>query len=247
MTSKFNLFKKGFGPFAPEIYRFPFPNLYRRPAGMSEDSYPRLASLPSRPLLHGPGRPVPRRRRGGRAGSGRGRIRRCSRAPGCDESRELCDQHGMLLIADEIQSGMGRTGKLWAIEHSGVIPDLLTTAKSLAAGMPLSAVVGRSEVMDAPHPGGLGGTYSGNPLACVAALAAIDQISQPDFLARSAELGHEATSSPGPDPDKPPRSDRRRARPRLDAGDGVRPRCRIEGCLGWKQPQRSPRKRSNGA
>ncbi|HEX2421452.1 MAG TPA: aminotransferase class III-fold pyridoxal phosphate-dependent enzyme, partial [Acidimicrobiia bacterium] len=93
------------------------------------------------------------------------------------------------LIADEIQSGMGRTGKLWAIEHSGVIPDMVTTAKSLAAGMPLSAVVGRSEVMDAPHPGGLGGTYSGNPLACVAALAAIDQIADPGFLARSASLG----------------------------------------------------------
>ncbi len=103
--------------------------------------------------------------------------------------RELADQHGILFVSDEIQAGMGRTGRLWAIDHSGVVPDLLTTAKSLAAGMPLSAVVGRAEVMDAPHPEGLGGTYSGNPLACVAAIEAIDQISQPEFLARSKELG----------------------------------------------------------
>ncbi len=103
--------------------------------------------------------------------------------------RELCDEHGIVMIADEIQSGFGRTGKLFAIEHSGVVPDLVTTAKSLAAGMPLSAVTGRSEIMEAPHPGGLGGTYSGNPLACVAALAAIDQISDPAFLARATELG----------------------------------------------------------
>ncbi|MDH5421954.1 MAG: aminotransferase class III-fold pyridoxal phosphate-dependent enzyme, partial [Acidimicrobiia bacterium] len=77
--------------------------------------------------------------------------------------RELCDEHGMVMIADEIQSGMGRTGKLFAIEHSGVVPDIVTTAKSLGSGMPISAITGRAELMDAPHPGGLGGTYSGNP------------------------------------------------------------------------------------
>jgi ornithine--oxo-acid transaminase len=103
--------------------------------------------------------------------------------------RELCDRHGILLIADEIQAGFGRTGKLFAIEHSGVVPDLVTTAKSLAAGMPLAAVTGRAEVMDAPHPGGLGGTYSGNPLACVAAREAIDTIRRPEFLARATEVG----------------------------------------------------------
>jgi 4-aminobutyrate aminotransferase/(S)-3-amino-2-methylpropionate transaminase len=103
--------------------------------------------------------------------------------------RELADEHGILLVADEIQCGMGRTGKLWAIEHSGVVPDMITTAKSLGAGMPISAVVGRSEVMDAPHAGGLGGTYSANPLACVAAISAIDTISDPDFLHRSVEVG----------------------------------------------------------
>ncbi|NNC42548.1 MAG: aminotransferase class III-fold pyridoxal phosphate-dependent enzyme, partial [Acidimicrobiia bacterium] len=103
--------------------------------------------------------------------------------------RSLCDEHGIVLIADEIQSGFGRTGKLFAIEHTGVVPDLVTTAKSLAAGMPLSAVTGRADIIDAAHPGGLGGTYSGNPLACVAALAAIDQINRPEFLDRAAEIG----------------------------------------------------------
>ncbi len=188
MTSKFNLFKKGFGPFAPEIYRFPYPNVYRRPSGMSEDSFvdwhlslldhsfmaqvdpSHVAAIVVEPVQGEGGFVV---------------------APfvWMQKLRELADQHGILLVADEIQAGMGRTGKLWAIDHSEVVPDLLTTAKSLAAGMPLSAVVGRAEVMDAPHPGGLGGTYSGNPLSCVAALAAIDQISSPDFLARSAEIG----------------------------------------------------------
>jgi 4-aminobutyrate aminotransferase/(S)-3-amino-2-methylpropionate transaminase len=103
--------------------------------------------------------------------------------------RELCDQHGILLIADEIQAGFGRTGRLFAIEHAGVVPDLVTTAKSLAAGMPLAAVTGRAEVMDAPHPGGLGGTYSGNPLACVAAVEAIDTIRDPAFLERATAVG----------------------------------------------------------
>jgi 4-aminobutyrate aminotransferase/(S)-3-amino-2-methylpropionate transaminase len=188
MTSKFNLFKKGFGPFAPEVYRFPFPNVYRRPPGMSEESFIDWhLSLLEQSLMaivdpsHVAAIVVePVQGEGGFVPAPPAWIRKL---------RELADQHGILLVADEIQSGMGRTGKLWAIEHSGVIPDMITTAKSLAAGMPLSAVVGRAEVMDAPHPGGLGGTYSGNPLACVAALAAMDQITEPAFLARSAALG----------------------------------------------------------
>ncbi|MCL4836026.1 MAG: aminotransferase class III-fold pyridoxal phosphate-dependent enzyme, partial [Caldilineaceae bacterium] len=103
--------------------------------------------------------------------------------------REICDQHGIVMVADEIQSGFGRTGKLFAIEHYDIAPDLITTAKSLAAGMPLAAVVGKAEIVDAPHPGGLGGTYSGNPLACVAAVEAIKSINTPEFLARSAQIG----------------------------------------------------------
>ena len=188
MTSKFALFKKGFGPFAPEVYRLPFPNTYRRPVEMSEEAWvdwhidqlehsftaivdpSHVAAVFIEPVLgEGGFHPAPAR--------------------WLQRLRGLCDQHGMLLVADEIQCGMGRTGKLWAVEHAGVVPDLLLTAKSLAAGLPLSAVVGRADVMQAPHPGGLGGTYSGNPLACAAALAAMDIITTPEFLRRSAEVG----------------------------------------------------------
>jgi 4-aminobutyrate aminotransferase len=103
--------------------------------------------------------------------------------------REICDEHGILLIADEIQTGFGRTGKLFAMEHHGVKPDLVTMAKSLAGGMPLSAVCGRAKVMDAPAPGGLGGTYAANPLAVAAAHAVIDTIEKEGLLQRSARLG----------------------------------------------------------
>jgi 4-aminobutyrate aminotransferase / (S)-3-amino-2-methylpropionate transaminase / 5-aminovalerate transaminase len=190
MTSKFNLFKKGFGPFAPEVYRFPFPSLYRRPAGISPESWTawhvenlehaftaivepaHVAAVVIEPVLgEGGFLPAP--------------------APFLRRLRELSDQHGMLLVFDEVQSGMGRTGKLWASEHSGVVPDLITTAKSLGGGMPISAVVGRAPVMEAPHPGGLGGTYSGNPLACVAALAALEEITDPTFLARATAIGED--------------------------------------------------------
>jgi 4-aminobutyrate aminotransferase/(S)-3-amino-2-methylpropionate transaminase len=188
MTSKFNLFKKGFGPFAPEVYRFPFPNTYRRPAQMTAEEYidwhiaqldhsfvaqvdpSHVAAIVVEPV-QGEAGFVP--------------------APGrwLQRLRELATANDILLIADEIQAGMGRTGRLWAIEHSGVRPDLITTAKSLAGGMPISAVIGRAEVMDAPHPGGLGGTYSGNPVACAAAIEAVKQINDPAFLARAAEVG----------------------------------------------------------
>ncbi len=103
--------------------------------------------------------------------------------------RAICDEHGILLIADEIQSGVARTGRMFAIEHSGVAPDLMTVAKSLAGGLPISAVVGRSEVMDAPGPGGLGGTYGGNALACAAGMAVLDVIERDGLLERSTRLG----------------------------------------------------------
>jgi 4-aminobutyrate aminotransferase/(S)-3-amino-2-methylpropionate transaminase len=188
MTSKFNLFKKGFGPFAPEVYRFPFPNVYRRPSGMSEEAFVdwHISLLDQSFVAQVDPSHVaaifvePVQGEGGFVPAPFAWLRRL---------RELADEHGILLVSDEIQSGMGRTGTLWAIDHSGVIPDMVTTAKSLAAGMPLSAVVGPANVMDAPHPGGLGGTYSGNPLACVAALEAMSQISQPSFLERSAAVG----------------------------------------------------------
>jgi 4-aminobutyrate aminotransferase / (S)-3-amino-2-methylpropionate transaminase / 5-aminovalerate transaminase len=103
--------------------------------------------------------------------------------------RALCDKHGILLIADEIQSGVARTGKMFAIEHSSVVPDLITIAKSLAGGFPLSAVIGRADIMDAVAPGGLGGTYGGSPIACAAALAVLEVIKQERVLERSLRLG----------------------------------------------------------
>jgi len=103
--------------------------------------------------------------------------------------REICDKHGIMLIADEVQAGFGRTGKWFAIEHSGVVPDLITVAKSMAGGYPLAGVIGRADVMDAMIPGGLGGTYGGNPVACAAALAAITAIEDEDLLARSTAMG----------------------------------------------------------
>ncbi len=188
MTSKYALFKKGFGPFAPEVYRLPYPNLYRRPPEMSEEGYlefcirqlenafiaqidpQAVATIVIEPVQgEGGFLPTPPRF--------------------LHRIRELCDEHGMVMVADEIQCGFGRTGKLFALEHYGIVPDLITTAKSLAAGMPLSAVTGKAEIMDAPHSGGLGGTYSGNPLACVAAIEAIKLIRQPEFLARAERVG----------------------------------------------------------
>ena len=108
--------------------------------------------------------------------------------------RALCDQHGIVLIADEVQTGFGRTGKLFACEHSGVVPDLITTAKSLAGGLPLSAVTGRAELMDAPTPGGLGGTYAGNALSVAAAHAVLDVIADEGLCARAEQLGQRMKS-----------------------------------------------------
>ncbi len=188
MTSKYGLFKKGFGPFPSEIYRLPFPNMYRRPTGLSEEQYvdaaiqfleramvaqvdpSAVAAFVIEPV-QGEGGFVPLHPRYWQA------------------LRELADRSGAVLVADEVQSGMGRTGRLWAADHLGAAPDLVATAKSLGSGMPIAAVVGRADVMDAPHPGGLGGTYSGNPLACAAALATLDEIASEAFLARAREVG----------------------------------------------------------
>ena len=105
------------------------------------------------------------------------------------ELKERCEAHGILYIDDEVQSGMGRTGTLWAIEHSGVVPDLMTVGKSLASGMPLAGVVGRADVIDSVHLGGLGSTYGGNPVACAAGVESLKAISSPEFLARSKQAG----------------------------------------------------------
>lgn len=105
------------------------------------------------------------------------------------ELRDICDRHGIVLISDEIQTGFARTGRMFAIEHSGVAPDVITVAKSMAGGLPLSGVIGRKAIMDAPGPGGLGGTYGGNPVGCAAALAVLDVIEEEGLLERSLDLG----------------------------------------------------------
>jgi 4-aminobutyrate aminotransferase/(S)-3-amino-2-methylpropionate transaminase len=103
--------------------------------------------------------------------------------------RELCDAHGIVMIADEVQSGFGRTGRVFACEHYGVVPDLMVSAKSLGAGMPIGAVTGRAEILDSSHLGGVGGTYGGSPVACAAAIEAVTMIRQPEFLAHARRLG----------------------------------------------------------
>ncbi len=188
LTSKYGLFKSGFGPFAPDIVRLPMPQMYRTPAGMTEDQYldfairqlelafvaqvdpSAVAAVIVEPVQGEAGfLPVPPRF--------------------LQRLRELCTQHGIVLIADEVQCGMGRTGRVFAIEHYGLVPDLIVTAKSLGGGMPIGAVTGRAPIMDAAHPGGVGGTYGGNPVACAAALAAVEMIRQPAFLAHARRLG----------------------------------------------------------
>ena len=181
LTGSVQPYKQSFGPYAAEVYQTPFPYSYRgwtAEAALadldslleSEVGPKRVAAIVIEPVL-GEGGFVP--------------------APFefMKGLRELCDRHGILLIADEIQTGFGRTGKFFAVEHSGVRPDLMTVAKSLAAGFPLSAVVGRAEVMDAPDPGGLGGTYGGNPVACAAALAVMDVMRDERLPERAARIG----------------------------------------------------------
>ncbi|HSS62170.1 MAG TPA: 4-aminobutyrate--2-oxoglutarate transaminase [Candidatus Limnocylindrales bacterium] len=181
LTGSVQPYKQDFGPYAAEVYQTPFPYAYRgwnTEAALadlsnlleSEVGPKRVAAIVIEPVL-GEGGFVP--------------------AP-LDfmlRLRELTQRHGILLIADEIQTGFGRTGKFFAIEHSGVQPDLITVAKSLAAGFPLSGVVGRAEVMDAPDPGGLGGTYGGNPVACAAGLAVMDIMRDEKLPERAARIG----------------------------------------------------------
>ena len=181
LTGSVQPYKQSFGPYAAEVYQTPFPYSYRgwtTEAALadldslleSEVGPKRVAAIVIEPVL-GEGGFVP--------------------APFefMKGLRELCDRHGILLIADEIQTGFGRTGKFFAVEHSGVRPDLMTVAKSLAAGFPLSGVVGHAEVMDAPDPGGLGGTYGGNPVACAAALAVMDVMRDERLPERAARIG----------------------------------------------------------
>jgi 4-aminobutyrate aminotransferase/(S)-3-amino-2-methylpropionate transaminase len=190
LTSKYALFKKGFGPFVPEIYRAQFPYLYRMGIGtnltdeqkmeLAWESFERFLVADVMPEHVAAVIIEPVQGEGGFIPTPREFMRRL---------RETCTQHGILLIADEVQAGFARTGKMFAIEHYGVEPDLITMAKSMGAGMPVAATVGRAEIMDKVHIGGLGGTYSGNPVACAAALKSIELIERDDLCGRANHLG----------------------------------------------------------
>jgi 4-aminobutyrate aminotransferase len=183
LTGKVQPYKAGFGPFAPEIYHAPFPchcaSLDETKHAVEQlfkcDIEPaRVAAIIFEPVQgEGGFNPI--------------------QAEAVKWLRALCDEHGILLIADEVQTGFARTGKMFAMEHYGISPDIMTMAKSMAGGTTLSAVVGRAEVMDAPNPGGLGGTYAGNPLAVAAAHAVLDVMVEEKLCERAALLGERMT------------------------------------------------------
>jgi 4-aminobutyrate aminotransferase/(S)-3-amino-2-methylpropionate transaminase len=188
LTSKVQPYKAGFGPFAPEIYRAPYAYCYRCSYHLAypscgvacvdalEDYFKRyvdaasVAAVIVEPVLGEGGFVVPP-------------------AEFLPRLRALTARHGILLIADEVQTGFGRTGKQWGIEHSGVVPDILIAAKSMAGGLPLSSITGRALLMDAPGPGGLGGTFGGNPVSLAAAHAVLDQMQDGRLFARANAIG----------------------------------------------------------
>jgi len=188
LTAKVMPYKQGFGPFAPEVYRLPFAYPYRCPTGGTEETCgesclayaidemdkhigaENIACVILEPIQGEGGFIVP--------GTGF--------AAGL---KEYCEKSGALFVADEIQTGIGRTGRWFAIEHEDVVPDIVTSAKSLGGGLPISAITGRADVMDSVHAGGLGGTYGGNPIAAAAALAALGQIESEKLVERANTVG----------------------------------------------------------
>lgn len=188
MTSKVRPYKFGFGPFAPEIYHAPYPYMYRKPEGMTDEAYidrciegfedffivsvapETVACVVMEPVQGEGGFIIPPKKF-------------------VQYVRNFCTQHGIVFVADEIQTGFGRTGKFFAMEHFDVVPDLVTVSKSLAAGLPLSGVIGKTEMMNVADPGELGGTYCGNPVACAAALAVIDIIEEENLTEKAEYLG----------------------------------------------------------
>ncbi|PGT18540.1 4-aminobutyrate--2-oxoglutarate transaminase [Bacillus cereus] len=188
LTSKVKPYKHGFGPFASEVYKLPYPYYYRAEEGLTpeevdaqilayferfmleEVASDNIAAIILEPLQGEGGFIVPT-------------------TTFMQGVRNICDKYGIIMIADEIQTGFARTGSLFAMDHFGVAPDLMTFSKSIAAGMPLSAVTGRADLMDAPGPGQLGGTFSGSPAACAAALAVLDIIEEENLVGRAVEIG----------------------------------------------------------
>ncbi|MEW9677682.1 4-aminobutyrate--2-oxoglutarate transaminase [Lentibacillus sp. L22] len=188
MTSKVKPYKFGFGPFAPEVYQAPYPYTYHKPDTMTEEAYvdqkiaefedfflstvapETVACVVMEPVQGEGGFVIPPKKF----------VQFVS---------DYCKEHGIVFVADEIQTGFGRTGKLFAIDHFDVVPDLITVSKSLAAGLPLSGVVGRNEILNAAEPGELGGTYAGSPVACAAALAVIDVMEEEQLSAKAETIG----------------------------------------------------------
>ncbi|MGE5484125.1 MAG: 4-aminobutyrate--2-oxoglutarate transaminase [Ignavibacteriales bacterium] len=188
LTSKIMPYKHNMGPFAPEVYRVPFAYCYRCPVNLEYPSCDiacakwlerafvtmveptNTAAVVGEPVLGEGGFVVPPKEFYQRV-------------------REICDKHGILLIIDEVQTGIGRTGKFFAHEHYGITADLVTVAKSMAGGIPISGVIGRAEVMDAPHDSAIGGTFVGNPIGCVAALKVIDVVQQQELCAKAEAQG----------------------------------------------------------
>lgn len=188
MTSKVKPYKFGFGPFAPEIYQAPYPYVYQKPAEMTDEAYvdcviaefkdfflatvapETVACVVMEPIQGEGGFVIPPKKF-------------------VQEVSKFCKEHGIVFVADEIQTGFGRTGSMFAIEQFDVEPDLITVSKSLAAGLPLSGVVGRTEILNAAAPGELGGTYAGSPVACAAALAVIEIIEEENLLIKSEAMG----------------------------------------------------------
>lgn len=188
LTSKVKPYKHGFGPFVSEVYKLPYPYYYRAEEGMTpeevdaqilayferfmleEVASDNIAAIILEPLQGEGGFIVPT-------------------TTFMQGVRNICDKYGIIMIADEIQTGFARTGSLFAMDHFGVAPDLMTFSKSIAAGMPLSAITGRADLMDAPGPGQLGGTFSGSPAACTAALAVLDVIEEENLVNRAVEIG----------------------------------------------------------
>jgi 4-aminobutyrate aminotransferase/(S)-3-amino-2-methylpropionate transaminase len=181
LTGKVVPYKKGFGPFTPGIYHAPFPAEYL--GVTADDSLAALEQLFKSDIEPEKVAAIiiePVQGEGGFYPVPDGFLATL---------RQLCDRHGILLVADEIQTGFGRTGRMFAIEYAGVEPDIVTVAKGIAGGFPISAVVGRQAVMDGPEPGGLGGTYAGSPLGCAAGLAVLDVIEREGLCARALQVG----------------------------------------------------------
>ena len=191
LTGKVSPYRQNFGPWAPEVYQVPYPYEYRRPAGMAAESLGGACVEAVRQLFK---TTIPAERVAGILvepiqGEGGFVVPPPDFLPGL---RMLCSDHQIPLIVDEVQTGFGRTGKMFASEHSGIEPDFIVLAKTLGGGLPLGAIVGRSELMDATNPGGLGGTFGGNPVACAAALAVIDVLLDERLPARGESLGRRA-------------------------------------------------------